>query len=554
MHVHRWLPLGFAILLVPIAIPACTHTSAEGEATIVDNGEGRAVEPAYKLPPATQSQVRAAISNFDPEGIPPHFLAEFLQSKRISFRLIDAQGARPALSKLVSHAVRLIADGLPAGMLQPASVEQALSDYRLAATKLNLVESREGRTRLEATLKEKALLVELQGWRLAAQVFDVTVKSEQTRLGGWPGFRSALLNGPDELFRELLPPVPGYYGVIEALSRYRMFARSPQGPIDPTWPNLRPMDVGPGVVTLRKRLQEEGFTAHPTVSPSRWGEGLSDAIRKFQKLHSLDINGRVDGATFRELAVPLARRVEQLEAVEEHMRSTLARREPARLVVNIPAFTLQHLEGGRLLRSYKVIVGAVTRDSSGRITRAGQKNTTPRIAGRLDKMVLNPSWHVPQRIKEEELDVMAAKNPNLYDSFRLYVDDEGIERAVQLPGPNSALGKVKMSFPNADAIFLHDTPRTELFKERMRAFSHGCIRVEDAIGLATSLLDRDSRNLSSVRAKSLLQTNFETPVSLGEGLPLIIEYVTAGMGEDGAFHFFPDVYGLGYVQGSTWIN
>jgi len=222
-------------------------------------------------------------------------------------------------------------------------------------------------------------------------------------------------------------------------------------------------------------------------------------------------------------------------------------RVPTRIVVNIPAFTLQHFEGGRLVATHRVVVGAIGRDKSGKVKRGGRINTTPFLAGAITAIVLNPSWHVPQRIKEE-LDVLAARDPSIYDTFRLYVDADGRERAVQPPSPYSALGKVKLAFPNSQAIFLHDTPRTELFKERVRAFSHGCIRVENAVGLAKSLLDRDRGTLGSSKADALLRSNFETPVTLTTSVPVFIEYVTAGIGSGGAFRFFPDIYDTGPVS------
>ena len=179
---------------------------------------------------------------------------------------------------------------------------------------------------------------------------------------------------------------------------------------------------------------------------------------------------------------------------------------------------------------------------------SNQLNLTPLLQGRINKLVLNPSWHVPPRIKERELDVLARQDPAIYDTFRLYVDESGRERAVQRPGPHSALGQVKLAFPNDHAIFLHDTPRKDLFAQTDRAISHGCIRVENAIGLAKSLLAREPEALAPSQVDELLRANYETPISLTHGIHVTIEYRTAGTSMDGAFRFFPDVYGWGHAR------
>jgi murein L,D-transpeptidase YcbB/YkuD len=244
------------------------------------------------------------------------------------------------------------------------------------------------------------------------------------------------------------------------------------------------------------------------------------------------------------LSVSLEARVEQLRAILEHLRGTPYYRSRSRIVVNVPGFYLEYFRDGRLVSRHRTIVGAIRVGRDGRVLAGGRINATPLLSGSLTSLVLNPSWHVPHRIKDE-LDRLAAKNPDFYDAYRLYVDNEGNQRVVQPPGPDSALGRVKMAFPNNLGIFLHDTPHKDLFSRSVRAYSHGCVRVENATDLARKILDDDPHTMSAQQATQLLRTYFETPVKLTRPIEVHIEYVTAGTNEAGEFRFFPDLYQLG---------
>jgi L,D-transpeptidase YcbB len=118
----------------------------------------------------------------------------------------------------------------------------------------------------------------------------------------------------------------------------------------------------------------------------------------------------------------------------------------------------------------------------------------------------------------------------------------GEPRLIQLPGPNNALGRVRFDFPNAYAVYMHDTPNKYLFHRARRDFSHGCIRVEKAHELAQELLSGD-QNPAASKTDSYLATNRETFLRLREPVPIIIEYVPVVVNAKGDLVFCGDPYG-----------
>jgi L,D-transpeptidase YcbB len=142
------------------------------------------------------------------------------------------------------------------------------------------------------------------------------------------------------------------------------------------------------------------------------------------------------------------------------------------LFVNVPAFTVSLVVQGRVVERRRVIVGKRT-------------TPTPQFMVSVTGVILNPWWDVPQSIVRESVGQLVRTSPALARSRGYVVSGARIRQA---PGPGNSLGQVKLIMPNPYSVYLHDTPNKKLFDEEMRAFSHGCIRVQDAIGLAASLL------------------------------------------------------------------
>jgi L,D-transpeptidase YcbB len=194
------------------------------------------------------------------------------------------------------------------------------------------------------------------------------------------------------------------------------------------------------------------------------------------------------------------------------------------LLVNIPAFEISLYDGTRRTGTWRVIVGKT-------------KSPTPSFTGTAKGVILNPWWEVPASIVAESVGRMVARNPQ--KAAREGYVKEGT-RYRQQPGPANNLGRMKLDFVNAYSVGIHDTPSRQLFKKDKRTFSHGCIRVDDPFGFAAALLGppHSSESLeSTVAASSETQKlPFVTPI------PVIVDYFTAEVGDDGRLRLFDDVY------------
>jgi murein L,D-transpeptidase YcbB/YkuD len=195
-----------------------------------------------------------------------------------------------------------------------------------------------------------------------------------------------------------------------------------------------------------------------------------------------------------------------------------------RIVVNVPEFYARLYRDNALILETRVIVGKPDKP-------------TPLFSNRMEYLIVNPSWNVPQSIIKNEM-------MNKLDSLRrMGYDVEyvgGRLHVRQPPGEKNALGRIKFIFPNDYAVYMHDTPTRNLFASSRRAFSHGCVRVDQPFKLAVTLLQPE-RGWSEERLKKLLGKS-ERRVSLPEPLPIHIVYFTMTVDEKGELRRFDDVY------------
>jgi murein L,D-transpeptidase YcbB/YkuD len=196
------------------------------------------------------------------------------------------------------------------------------------------------------------------------------------------------------------------------------------------------------------------------------------------------------------------------------------------VLVNVPAFTVSVVESGRVVERRRVVVGK-------------RSTPTPQFAATISGVIFNPWWDVPQSIVRESVGHLLRANP-AQARARGYVVSGG--RIRQRPGPNNALGQMKLVMPNPYTVYLHDTPSKALFEEEVRAFSHGCIRVQDAIGLAAKLLS-GTDGWSRGQIDRVVAGRRTTQASLRDPIPIYVAYFTAAAEESGEIATFPDIYG-----------
>jgi murein L,D-transpeptidase YcbB/YkuD len=196
------------------------------------------------------------------------------------------------------------------------------------------------------------------------------------------------------------------------------------------------------------------------------------------------------------------------------------------LMVNIPAFEVTYWEDGNIIDRRPVIVGTT-------------RTPTPEFTTAVTGVVLNPWWEIPASIVAESVGALVRNRPSVARA-RGYVIENG--RYRQRPGAGNALGRMKLVMPNPDSIGLHDTPSQDLFSSDVRAFSHGCIRVSDALNFATLLLRQDA-GWSRADVDAVIATGRTRTVELVQPMPVYIVYFTAVPDETGRIVFHPDIYG-----------
>ncbi|HEY9554765.1 MAG TPA: L,D-transpeptidase family protein [Allosphingosinicella sp.] len=191
------------------------------------------------------------------------------------------------------------------------------------------------------------------------------------------------------------------------------------------------------------------------------------------------------------------------------------------VIVNVPAYTVALVEHGQVVSRHRAVVGK-------------PKTATPQLSATISGVIFNPWWNLPQSIVKE-----------VGAGAKGYVTKRGEDGTVymrQRPGPNNALGRMKIVMPNDYAIYLHDTPAKNLFAKNRRAFSHGCIRTQDALGFAELLLaptgEWDKARIDeTVASGETVQADTAVPI------PVYITYFTAAAAKDsGGIIAYDDLY------------
>jgi murein L,D-transpeptidase YcbB/YkuD len=251
--------------------------------------------------------------------------------------------------------------------------------------------------------------------------------------------------------------------------------------------------------------------------------------------------------------VPVADRIRQLRINLDRGRVLLQDLPPEFIVVNVAGFSLYYVRGQEIAWSTRVQVGKPYRQ-------------TPIFRSEINYLVFNPTWTVPPGIIRADILPVARKDPGVFARKQLKVlDAEGrvIDPASvdwsrfqgghipytlrQDPGPDNALGRVKLMFPNPYLVYLHDTPSQSLFERAERSFSSGCVRVQDALKLAELVLDDPSRwNAESIAAT--VAAGKLVNVTLKKKVPVLLTYWTAWVDARGVMNFRRDIYG----QDAKW--
>ncbi|QJR37869.1 L,D-transpeptidase family protein [Gemmatimonas groenlandica] len=345
----------------------------------------------------------------------------------------------------------------------------------------------------------------------------------------------------DSAIARMRPRDADYDALRRSLVRFQSIVAGGGWAVVPAGKALKPRqaDKPARIAALRERLRVEGFGAPggasgaaSDVAPSGaaganvYNTELAGLVADFQARHGIAVDSALGAETMQSLNVPAQYRLAQIAANLERYR-WLPRSFGGRyIIVNVPAFRLEAHDSTSTLEM-KVIVGEEF-----------EGKTTPVFADSMETVVFRPYWNITPDIQEKETEPKIAEDSKYMEANDLeYFKDGGETRIRQKPGPKNSLGLVKFLFPNAFNIYLHDTPDDALFAKDVRAFSHGCIRLEKPDELAQWVLGWEPARVDS----AMQQGTDNQSTKLAKKIPVYIVYATA-YERDGQLYFGNDLY------------
>lgn len=310
---------------------------------------------------------------------------------------------------------------------------------------------------------------------------------------------------------------------------------------------LKPGEAGLAVVQLRNRLIAMGYLGRSATIT--YDAAIQRAVQAFQENAGLNADGVAGPATIKAINVPMQERLKSIIVAMERERWLKIDRSKRYVWVNLTDFTARIIDGGRITFQTRSVVGQ---------NRA--KTRSPEFSDVMEHLIINPSWNVPRSIAVGEyLPGMIASGGASAGHLQLI---DGAGRVVprdrvnweavtptnfpfdlkQPPSRGNALGRVKFMFPNPYNVYLHDTPSKHLFSREVRAFSHGCIRLQKPYDFAYALLAPQEDDPVGFFHR-ILDTGRETQVDLKEPVPVHLVYRTAFSDLRGNMSYRADVYG-----------
>jgi murein L,D-transpeptidase YcbB/YkuD len=291
-----------------------------------------------------------------------------------------------------------------------------------------------------------------------------------------------------------------------------------------------PMMEDPRVPLLREKLGLGG-----EASDLKYDAKVAEAVKKFQRANELPATGNLDAKTIKELnGPPREKHIDTIIANMERWRWYPRDLGQAHVVVNQPDFSLKVMHNGAEVWTTRIVIGKTDMP-------------TPLLSETMKYITINPTWNVPPSIVHNEYLPALQQDPTVLQRMGLKVvyNRDGSVHIYQPPGEANALGRIRFNFPNRFLVYQHDTPDKHLFAQDVRAFSHGCMRVQDPAKYAEVLfgIARPTENWSADKIKRMFGTG-EQDVQLPVPIWVHLTYQSAFVDDAGKLQIRRDIYNL----------
>ena len=532
-----------AALLSAAALPSAAQQGAEQPGSASPAAQPSALPPVAELIRADVEQLRAT-GDLDLGGV-------MIASRNLLPRIYEARAFTPTwrTQAQIDALLETIDESYKEGLDPRDYHVDEVRAARAAFANVDALPPAE-RAALDVLLTDSVIRLgyHLRFGKVDPVALNANWNLKQDLMGHDPGVTiQQAIDAPSmrEFADAAIPRVFLYQRFKEALAQYRQLAAAGGWPALPTGPTLKPGMTDARVPKLAERLAITGDIDRESAAAATtsYSGAVVDGVKHFQDRHGLGVDGVLGPGTLAALNVPVETRIEQIRANLERARWVFYDPESEFLVVNIAGFKIYLVRRGEIVWRSRVQVGKPYRK-------------TPIFASTLSYVVLNPTWTVPPTILRQDYlpqlrrnpQYLAERNIDVLDRTGKPVDQASIDwssarslqyQLVQRPGPTNALGRVKFMFPNEYFVYLHDTPSRDLFDKESRAFSSGCIRVENPLELADIVIgDKWPRE----RIDAAIATGRTQTVILDKPIAVKLLYWTAEVDGTGRVSFFPDVY------------
>jgi len=343
------------------------------------------------------------------------------------------------------------------------------------------------------------------------------------------------------------PKADFYRDLKQVLANYRKIQAEGGWPQVPAGKTLKPGMTTPRVTTIRQRLVVTTDMPAVSMESSLYDAAVEAGVKQFQQRHGFEADGVVGKGTLAAMNVPIKARIGQLRVNLDRARWVLHDLPQDFVVTDIAGFNLLYIRNGQEAWKTRVQVGKTYRK-------------TPVFRDRIRYIEFNPTWTIPPGILRKDILPKVKRDPQYLQNKNMVVlNQQGKQIDIatidwsqypgkgfpylirQQPGPNNALGRVKFIFPNKHSVYLHDTPSKSGFKRAERAFSSGCIRVQNPFHFAELLL-ADKPGWDRAKIDAVVGSRKTTRVNLSKPLTVMLLYWTAAVDNERRVVFKQDIY------------